>query len=141
KRDAERFPPGRVRNETFLFLSEAYLGRLHRPADAVAPALSVARDRSADPLLRENAFEIAWAALQLTGDLDRAAREIASDPAAPASLRGRIVREVRRRRLHVASQAIDAAGAALLAWALVTATRRGRLRVVAAVAFDLRAWA
>ena len=141
QRDVGQFPPGRVRDEALLFIAEAYLGRLHRPADAVAPALSVAKAPAADPLTRASAFELAYAALHLAGDLDRAAREIAHDPAAPPSLRTRIAREVRRRRLHVASQAIDGVGVALLAWALVTASRRGRLRVVASVAFELRAWA
>ncbi len=34
-RDAEAFPPGQVRAEARVFVAEAYLGRMRRPADAL----------------------------------------------------------------------------------------------------------
>ncbi len=49
--EAERAPqPGLVRVEARMFVAEAWLGRMHRPADALAQLHAVSDDPEADPL-------------------------------------------------------------------------------------------
>jgi tetratricopeptide (TPR) repeat protein len=134
ERDIVEFPAGRARTEALLFVAEAWAGRLARPERAIEPALQVARDPGADPTARATAFELAYSALHALGDLDRAARDVADDPAAPAPIVRRIHRELRRRTLHRVSAASLAFSGVLLAASLLEATRRRRLAITIATA-------
>lgn len=49
-RDAEGFPPGLVRMEARMLVAEAWLGRMHRPADAIRELVLVRDDPKTDPL-------------------------------------------------------------------------------------------
>lgn len=49
-RDAEAFPPGLVRVEARMLVAEAWLGRMHRPADAIRELSLVRDDPKTDPL-------------------------------------------------------------------------------------------
>jgi len=138
-KEAIQFPAGRVRNEALLFVAEAYVGRLHRPADAVTPALAVAKDEHGDAVHRSAGYELAYSAMHAIGDLDRERRELGSDPQAPDSVRSRVKRDVRRHSLHATSIAIASTGLALFVWALVRTLRRGRWSIASQTAFDLRA--
>jgi hypothetical protein len=73
-RDAEDFPPGRVRVEARLLAAEAYRGRIHRPGEEVALLWRVVTDPNAGDLdARAAAGEIVAAEIG-QGDLDAAAR-------------------------------------------------------------------
>lgn len=125
---------GRPRTEALLFVAEAWVGRLHEPSRGASAALAVARDPTADGVQRDAAWDLAWAALKT--DLPRAEREIGRDPGAPEAIRTRVLREVRRARLHRASTVVVAtAGLGLLVAASVTASRR-RWKVFASVALN-----
>jgi len=117
---------GRVRGEALLFIAEARIGRLNQPARGLDPALSVARS-DLDRVMRDAAWDLAWVALRQTS-LERA-DEIAKDPRAPAAIRDRVVRELRRRSLHRASVAIGAIGSTMLIAALTLTVRRRRFGV------------
>ncbi len=128
-RELQEFPSGNARREGYLFVAQAYLGRLQRPRDAVAPALSVAHDRTAPLIQRQSAFDVAHAALMAIGALDEAARVIGDDPDAPPWLRKTIRRDLRRRTLHVGSTRLLFLGGGIGLAALVIAARRQRLRI------------
>ncbi len=117
---------GRIRAEALLFVAEARIGRLRQPARGLDPALGVGRS-DADPVLRGAAWDLAWVALRETS-LARAG-EVENDARAPAPIRARVVRELRRRSLHRTSLAVAAAGSAMLIAALAIALRRGRFMV------------
>lgn len=129
--DAPTFPPP-VRNEALLFLAEAYVGRLHQPERAIAPAMRVAHDASAAPIDRATGFEVSWSAMQTIGAYDRAKAEILGDPATPPALAKAIRRTLRRRVLGGTSRAIAVAGAAAFLVGAFETLRRRRLLV----AFD-----
>jgi hypothetical protein len=97
-----------------------------RPARGLDPALSVARSE-VDPVMRDAAWDLAWVALRQS-DLSRA-DEVVKDPRAPAAIRARVLRELRRRSLHRVSTAMAVVGASLLALALAISARRGRFDV------------
>lgn len=122
---------GRVRAEALLFVAEARIGRLNDPARGLDPALAVARG-DGDPVTRDAAWDLAWSAIRRT-NLERAG-EIANDPRAPAVIRSRVFRELRRRTMHRVSTGVVAAGATLLVAALAIAVRRGRFVVFRRVA-------
>lgn len=122
-------PPGRVRAEGHLFVAQAWVGRLGAPARAIEPALTAART-SPDPGIAAAAWDVAWLALQRTGDLPRARVEIAADPRAPEALRRAVTVAVRRVRLHQVSVGVAAAALLGAAFALGRVIRDGRLRAV-----------
>ena len=119
---------GRVWADAQLFVAEAWVGRLREPLRGADPALAVAREAT-DPVQRGAAWDLAYSALR--GDLDRAAREIASDPRAPEPIRARVRREIRRHRLHRFSTSAASAGVGLSIFALAVTIRRGRVGVLA----------
>lgn len=131
EREARAFAP-RTRAEALLFVAEAWVGRLREPQRAADAALTVGRDERVDRVLRDAAWDLAWAALKT--DLPRAVREIAHDPGAPAVIRERVLRDARRAKLHQAATVVTAAAGLGLLAALGAALRRGRGRVVLAVA-------
>lgn len=115
---------GRVWGDAQLFVAEAFVGRFRDPARAIDPALAVAR-RGVDPIQRGAGWDLAYSAMR--DDLDRAAREVHD---APAPIRTRVLRELRRRRLHSGATLIAGAGAGLGIFAVATAARRGRFALV-----------
>ena len=116
--------PRVVRDETLLFVAEAWVGRLGAPRRAIVPAMTVARDPDADPLSRGGAFELAYAAMHAIGD-DDGLRALLVDPDVPPALRVAIRRDLRRVTLHRASAVAVALGiAATLVGAVETARRR-----------------
>ncbi|MBL8716381.1 MAG: hypothetical protein JNL79_10320 [Myxococcales bacterium] len=119
-------PVGRVRTEGLLFVAQAWVGRFADPARAATPALTAAREAD-DPALSTAGFDIAWTALQRTGDLARARAEIGIDPRAPEALRKAVAVAVRRALLHRVAIAVSAIAllAAVFALARVVRDRRG----------------
>jgi hypothetical protein len=95
-RDAEQFPPGRVRAEAHLVVAEAFWHRFGSPdlaADALQAALS---DASADRLTRALALSGCVALERERGRLDAAARVVARFPDLAPNLRAEVQRLVRR---------------------------------------------
>lgn len=95
-RDAEHFPPGRVRSEAQLVVAEAYWHRFGSP-DLAAHALDEAlSDASADRLIRALAVSELVALERERGRLDAAARVVARFPDLAPNLRAEVQRLVRR---------------------------------------------
>ena len=119
--------PRRVRDETWLFVAEAWLGRLRAPRRAIGPALLVAHDAEADGQTRASGYELAYAAMHAVGDVDRALAVLA-DPATPPALARQIRRDLRRRALHRLSSAGVVLGAAAMLIGAIETVRRRRVR-------------
>ena len=79
-RDAARFPPGMVRVEARMLLAEAWLGRLHRPDDAVTMLRLVTEEKKIDPLTMRLAEHELVDALVAQGRLDEAIAEVTAHP-------------------------------------------------------------
>lgn len=122
------FSSPRVRREAAMFVAEAFVGRLRDPEHAIAPALSVAHDVAADAYVRAAAWELAYAALERIGDVDRARTLVADASDAPPALRARVRRDVRRLKVHRVAVAVAGAGLIAALAATVVAMRRGRAR-------------
>jgi len=73
--DLESFPPGAVRVEARMLVAEAWIGRMHRPGDAIGELRQVAEDPKADPLTQRLAERELIDALVATGRIDEAAAE------------------------------------------------------------------
>jgi hypothetical protein len=125
-RDAEHFPPGAVRVEARMFVAEAYLRRLHRREEALAELRSVIGDPAVDSLTARQAGRALVEALEDAGDLDGAADAAKTVPLDPR-VRARVRAHVRRRWAHRASIVDLAAFAALAAFSIGAAARRGAL--------------
>jgi hypothetical protein len=124
----DAFPPGPVQVEGRMFVAEAWLGRLHRPADAL-PLLRAVRDDPGAPAItaRLAAREIVDA-LVATGHLDEASAEAAThaDLLDPGFLKQtRAI--VRRRTIRWTALAELGGFAALAGVALLRGFRRGAL--------------
>jgi len=98
-RDADAFPPGRVRAEARMFVAEAWLTRLVRPEDAILEFRKVADDPSSDSTDAVLTHRQLAQALLALGRLDEAASEVRSFPAANPELSDRVNQLVRRRAL------------------------------------------
>ena len=127
-RDAEAFPPGRVRVEARMFVAEAWRGRLHRPADALAPLRAVRDDPDAPAVTVRLAAREIVDTLVSEGRLDEASAEAASqagllDPAFLKQIRA----IVRRRTIRWVALAELAGFAAMVGVALLRGFRRGAL--------------
>lgn len=127
--DVVAFRDARLRAEALLFVAHAW-DRMGATSRAVDAALSAAHATGAPDWIRASAWDLAWAVLRRTGQLDRARQAIADDPAAPSDVRARVSRELRRRALHRASVFVSSAGLGALIVAASVALRRGRLGVV-----------
>jgi hypothetical protein len=127
-RDAEAFPPGQVRAEARMFVAEAYLGRTHRPTDALPLLRAVSDDSEADPLSSRLAEREIVDTLVGQGRLDEASAEATSHA---NRLDPRFVKQtralVRRRTLRNGALAELGGFAALAGIALFRAFRRGDL--------------
>jgi hypothetical protein len=137
-RDLETFPPGSVRVEARMVVAEAWLGRMHRPDDAIAQLRLVVADPKTDGLTQRLAERELVDALAGEGRLDEAAAEARSHH---AMLDARFVRQVlqlvARRSLRHASVGILAVFGLLALVALVRAAARGMLGVAGRALRDL----
>jgi hypothetical protein len=127
-REAESFPPGQVRVEARMLVAEAWLGRMHRPADALPVLRAVRDDPEADPLSARLAEREIVDTLVTEGRPGEAAAEATShadrlDPGFVKQTRAL----VRRRAMRGAAIAELGGFAGLAAIALVRAFRRGVL--------------
>ena len=129
-REAESFPPGQVRVEARMFVAEAWLGRLHRPADALPVLRALSDDPEADPLSSRLAEREIVDTLVTEGRLEEASAEATSHA---SRLDPRFVQQtralLRRRAVRVAAIAELGGFVAIAAIALVRAFRRGALGV------------
>jgi hypothetical protein len=136
--DLETFPPGIVRVEARMVVAEAWLGRMHRPDDAVAQLRFVVVDPKTDVLTHRLAERELVDALAGEGRLDEAAAEARSHE---TMLDARFVRQVQqlvaRRRIRRASVGILAAFGMLTLVALGRAAARGMLGVAGRALRDL----
>jgi hypothetical protein len=127
-READAFPPGPVRVEARMFVAEAWLGRMHRPVDALRELRAVSDDPEADPLTSRLAEREIVDALVGEGRLDEASAEATSHT---DRLDPRFVKQtralVRRRTVRRGALAELGAFALLAGVALVRALRRGAL--------------
>jgi hypothetical protein len=127
-REAEGFPPGNVRVEARMFLAEAYLGRLHRPDDAMAQLRKVTGDPKAEPLTRRLAERQLVDTLAGEGRIDEAVAEARTHASSlEPGFATRIARLGRRRTVRLVAYGVIGAYAILVATALVRAQRRGNL--------------
>jgi tetratricopeptide (TPR) repeat protein len=102
-RDADAFPPGRVRAEARMFVAEALLARMHRPEDAIIEFRKVADDPSSDPTDASLAHRDILQAFLAVGRLDDAVNQVRSFPASNRELAAQVHRLVRRRALRRAA--------------------------------------
>jgi type II secretory pathway pseudopilin PulG len=130
-RDAESFPPGQVRVEARMLVAEAWLGRLHRPAEAVGELRSVCDDPHADALTSRLAARELVDAIVADGRLEDAVSEAhrRSNRLDPRFVR-QIERLVVRRELRRVALVEVALFLALVGAAVVRARRRGALAEV-----------
>lgn len=128
-RDAEGFPPGMVRVEARMLVAEAWLGRMHRPADAIRELALVRDDPKTDPLTRRLAERELVDAYVGEGRTDEAVAEATKYS---ARLDPRFVRQVKRLVLRRSVQRfaaiVLAAFGVFSVVALVRARRQGALR-------------
>ncbi len=126
--DAEAFPPGQVRVEARMFVAEAWLGRMRRPADALPVLRAVSDDPEADPLTSRLAEREIVSLLTDQGRLDEASAEATAHA---NRLDPRFVRQTRalvRRRAMRSGALAELGGFAVLAGvAILRALRRGAL--------------
>jgi hypothetical protein len=92
-RDAESFPPGMVRVEARMLVAEAWLGRMHRPADAIRELVLVRDDPKTDPLTSRLAERELVDAYIGEGRIDEAIAEASKHS---ARLDPKFVRQVKR---------------------------------------------
>jgi hypothetical protein len=127
-RDLELFPPGQVRVEARMLVAEAWIGRMHRTADAIGQLRLVVGDPKADPLTGRLAERELVDALVATGRIDEAAAEARTHA---ARLDPRFVKQVGRlvvrRGVRLAALVVLALFALLAVVGLVRGGRRGAL--------------
>jgi tetratricopeptide (TPR) repeat protein len=122
-RDAEGFPPGRVRGEARLVVGES----LRRLKDGPAAELALrqaASDDAADPLTKSLALSDLIAVLRDRGDLKAALAELDARPGVLPTLRIDVARLVRRERLRNVAFAVLGALALAALIAVVRLVRR-----------------
>jgi hypothetical protein len=127
-RDLEGFPPGQVRVEARMLVAEAWIGRMHRAADAVGELRKVVEDPKADALTSRLAERELVDALVASGRIDEAAAEATAHS---TRLDPRFVKQVQRlvvrRGVRQASRVVLALFALLAVVGLVRAARRRAL--------------
>ena len=96
-RDADGFPPGMVRVEARMLVAEAWLGRLHRPDDAIAELRKVTEEPRADALTLRLAERELVDALVAQDRLDEA---IAEASRRSSRLDPKFVKQVKRLRIR-----------------------------------------
>jgi hypothetical protein len=131
--DAEAFPPGRVRVETWAFAADAYAERLARPDDARRLRTRLLEDPHGDDVLAAKAARDLVDDALARGDLggaESALREAGSR--APPDLAALVRRARRRRNMHIASISALAATALLASAGILRRVRSdaGGARVI-----------
>jgi len=127
-RDAESFPPGMVRVEARMLVAEAWLGRMHRPADAIRELVLVRDDPKTDPLTSRLAERELVDAYVAEGRIDEAVAEASTHS---SRLDPKFVRQVKqlvlRRAVERFASIVLAAFAVL---SIVGLVRAGRQRAL-----------
>ncbi|HTQ42688.1 MAG TPA: hypothetical protein VMI75_07995 [Polyangiaceae bacterium] len=127
-RDAEGFPPGLVRMEARMLVAEAWLGRMHRRADAIRELVLVRDDPKTDPLTSRLAERALIDAYVSDGRIDEA---IAEASQRSARLDPKFVRQVKRLALR---RMVNRFAAVVLVafgvFAIVGLVRAGRKRTL-----------
>ena len=134
ERDAEAFPPGRVRAEARLLCGTAWLGRLEDPSRAIPPLAAVLADENADLLLRRLALSQLVDARRALGDIAAAVADVDAHPELLPALRDTVHREARRVWIRRGSIALLASMLAIGSVALIRLARASGLRGMASVA-------
>jgi hypothetical protein len=98
-RDAESFPPGMVRVEARMLAADAWLGRLHRPDEAIAILRLVVVEKRIDPVTLRFAEHELVDALVAQGRIDEAIAEVTAQP---NRLDPKFVKQVKRLRTRSA---------------------------------------
>jgi hypothetical protein len=133
EREAQTFPPGRVRAEARFLVGEAWLGRMDRPRDALRVFRLLATDPHADPDLRDIAGARMLDARRILGEAAEAVEDLrAVQSSQELQAQARVL--ARRGTLHRVALGVLALAFLLGVAALATAARNGRMREV------LRAW-
>jgi tetratricopeptide (TPR) repeat protein len=126
--DAEGFPPGMVRVEARMLVAEAWLGRMHRPADAIRELVLVRDDRRTDPLTSRLAERELVDAYIGEGRIDDA---IAEATKYSVRLDPKFVRQVKRLVLRRAVQRFASIVlAAFAVFSIIALVRAGRQRAL-----------
>ncbi len=127
-RDAEGFPPGLVRMEARMLVAEAWLGRMHRTADAIRELELVRDDPKTDPLTSRLAERELVDAYVGEGRIDEAIAEASKHS---ARLDPKFVRQVKRLVLRRAVQrSALIVLAAFAVFAVLALVRAGRKRTL-----------
>jgi tetratricopeptide (TPR) repeat protein len=124
-RDAEGFPPGRVRIEAWSLAAEAYARRLGQPELALPLYERIVDEAKDDPVSVRHAAREAIAILTARGDFDRA-RDVARRAHDP-KLQADVARVVRRRQLHLACIFVLVCAVAMAGAAWAAAARAGAI--------------
>lgn len=138
-RDAQTFPPGRVRAEARLVGAEAYLGTYGDPERAAATLETILADPSGDPLVRGLAAGELVTMHRARGDLSAALEVVRRYPELTVTISPELWRLGRRRTLERLSFALLAGILALGLAGFARLARRVGLR--AAWGRVLRPWA
>lgn len=134
ERDADSFPPGRVRAEARLLCGTAWLGRLEAPSRAIPPLTAVLADESADLLLRRLALSQLVEARRALGDISGAVADVDAHPELLPALRDTVYREARRVWIRRGAIVIVACTFAIGSAALIRLARASGLRAMAKIA-------
>jgi tetratricopeptide (TPR) repeat protein len=124
-REAETFPPGRVRAEARMFVVEAWQTRPGKQEDTIAELRKVIVDPSSDSMDASFARRHLVEALVATGRLDEAASEVRTHQFEP-KIKVEVERLVRRRTLRwsAIAELIGAVGVAVVVVMRALAVRR-----------------
>ncbi|HEX8792136.1 MAG TPA: hypothetical protein VF765_14380 [Polyangiaceae bacterium] len=126
--DAESFPPGMVRVEARMLVAEAWLGRMHRPQDAIHELTLVRDDPKTDPLTSRLAERELVDAYVGEGRIDDA---IAEATKYPARLDPKFVRQVKRLvARRAATEFASIVLAAFGVFSVIALVRAGRQRAL-----------
>jgi hypothetical protein len=132
-READGFPAGMVRVEARMLVAEAWLGRLHRPDDAIAILRLVTTETRIDPLTLRLAERELVDALVEQGRLDEAIAEVTKHPERFEAKFIKQVKHLRARRM-VLRMATGVLG--LFLGLTLTALVRARRRRVLGAAWE-----
>jgi tetratricopeptide (TPR) repeat protein len=103
-KDADAFPPGRVRIESWLVVGDAYQRRLNRPDDALTAYRKILADADGDPLNKQQAAHDAVDILSARGDYAGALDAASVVEAYDGALTIQVRRLARRAKLRLGSK-------------------------------------
>ncbi len=120
---SETFPPGLVRQETWLLTAEGLTRRAGLPGEGLPPAMKLLSDERAPVVLRAAALSVAVASKQALGDHAGAAALARAHRALSPVIAARFDRDDRRARLRHLALAVLAVTGVAGAWGLARAGR------------------